>query len=128
VGDLPALRAAAERLRAAGYGLAIDDVGPMVPHHEAMMEMPFTAMKLDKTVVQQAACDPEALDFVTRAIGSAKSGGLIVIAEGVEDVSTWTKMRELGVDEAQGFLVSRPLPLAALPVWLESWRKQPRFG
>ena len=70
----------------------------------------------------------KALDFIVRVIGSAKARRLVVIAEGVEDIGTWTRMRQLGADEAQGFLVSRPLPPAALPIWFESWREQPRFG
>jgi EAL domain-containing protein (putative c-di-GMP-specific phosphodiesterase class I) len=127
VADLAGLRSATERLREAGYGLAIDDVGPAVPHHEAMLDLPFTAMKLDKTIVQQSGTCQEALDFLVRVIRSAKSRGLVVIAEGVEDVGTWKRMRQLGADDAQGFLVSRPLPPAALPIWLESWREQPRF-
>lgn len=127
VADLAALRVAIERLRRAGYGLAIDDVGPAVPQHEAMMEMPFTAMKLDKAVVQQAGHDADTLNFLARTIETAKARGLTVIAEGVEDLSTWRAMRELGADQAQGFLVSRPLPFAAVPVWLQAWREQPRL-
>ena len=92
-----------------------------------MMEMPFTAMKLDKAVVQQAGHDADTLNFLARTIETAKARGLTVIAEGVEDLSTWRAMRELGADQAQGFLVSRPLPFAAVPVWLQAWREQPRL-
>jgi len=127
VADLAGLRRATERLREAGYGLAIDDVGPCVPHHEAMLDLPFTAMKLDKAIVQQSETCQDAIDFVARMIDAAKIRGLRVVAEGVEDLDTWTRMRRLGADEAQGFLVSRPLPPAALPIWFESWRDQPRF-
>jgi EAL domain-containing protein (putative c-di-GMP-specific phosphodiesterase class I) len=33
----------------------------------------------------------------------------------------------LGVDYVQGFLVARPLPVAAVPIWLEAWQSQPEF-
>jgi EAL domain-containing protein (putative c-di-GMP-specific phosphodiesterase class I) len=126
VGDLPALRAAIERMRKAGYGLAIDDVGPAVPNYAAMIEMPFTALKLDKVIVQQACGNDNVRSFVSNTIEAARTHGLKVIAEGVEDMKTWNLVRELGADEAQGFLISRPLPLAALPLWLKAWRRRSR--
>ena len=46
----------------------------------------------------------------------------MVIAEGVEDGETWSRMRGFGTDGAQGFLVSRPLPIAALPIWFRAWQ------
>jgi EAL domain-containing protein (putative c-di-GMP-specific phosphodiesterase class I) len=47
-----------------------------------------------------------------------------VVAEGVETPAIWNEMRALGVDEAQGFLVARPLPLAAVPIWSNAWVSQ----
>jgi EAL domain-containing protein (putative c-di-GMP-specific phosphodiesterase class I) len=34
----------------------------------------------------------------------------------------WDRLRALGVQEAQGFFIARPLPAAAVSVWLEAWR------
>jgi EAL domain-containing protein (putative c-di-GMP-specific phosphodiesterase class I) len=45
-----------------------------------------------------------------------------VVAEGVETQEMWDRLRALGVQEAQGFFIARPLPAAAVPVWLEAWR------
>ncbi|HEX3995306.1 MAG TPA: EAL domain-containing protein [Acetobacteraceae bacterium] len=48
--------------------------------------------------------------------------GLTGVAEGVENQEMWDRLRALGVQEAQGFFIARPLPAAAVSVWLEAWR------
>lgn len=124
VEDLAPLARAVERLRGAGYGVSIDDIGPAVHNWEALLALPFTAVKLDKGVVQASRKDSGVLDFMKRTIAAAQSEGLTVIAEGVETTALWHHVRELGVDQAQGFLIARPLPVAAVPVWLEAWGAQ----
>jgi EAL domain-containing protein (putative c-di-GMP-specific phosphodiesterase class I) len=44
--------------------------------------------------------------------------GLVVLAEGVEDGETWELLRRHGVDLAQGYLISRPVPAAEFMTWL----------
>ena len=51
VEQLQALRRAIGRLRDQGYGLAIDDVGPELRDHQALLDLKFTALKLDKDLV-----------------------------------------------------------------------------
>jgi EAL domain-containing protein (putative c-di-GMP-specific phosphodiesterase class I) len=121
VEDFAILGRSLEAIRTLGYGVAIDDVGPAVPRLAPLVELPFTSLKLDKERVRRVNTDPEARSFLQRTIASAKAHGLTVVAEGVETVEIWDAMRALGADEAQGFLVARPLPLAAVPVWLEHW-------
>lgn len=118
---LPELHMIALRLRALGYGLAIDDAGPAVRDHSALLGLPFTMLKLDKEVVQDAPDDDAAHDFLVGAIAAARRAGLTVTAEGVESEAIWTHMQGLGVDLAQGFLISRPLPTAAVSAWRHDW-------
>ncbi len=120
--DPYALREAISRFRAAGYILAIDDVSPTVPRYTEMLEMPFSSVKLDKSIVQSAGRDPAASAFLRHVVEVAVRRGMRVIAEGVEDLATWMRMRDHGVHAAQGFLVSRPLTAAAVPEWLRSWK------
>ena len=40
----------------------------------------------------------------------ARSLAIDLVAEGVEDPSTWSTLEHLGVDRFQGYLISRPLP------------------
>jgi EAL domain-containing protein (putative c-di-GMP-specific phosphodiesterase class I) len=121
VEDFPVLRRSLERLRALGYGAAIDDAGPAVPRLKELLDLPFTSLKLDKALVTDMTASAAAHDSVAATIEQGKRCGLTVVAEGVESVAVWDRMRTLGVDEAQGFLVARPLPLAAVPMWSEDW-------
>ncbi len=127
VEDLAGLRGVLEKLRADGYRVAIDDVSPAVPRVDDLLELPFTSLKLDKAVVRHMPREPALQDFVRRVMDTARARQLSVVAEGVEDLATWRRMEVLGVDHAQGFLVARPLPVAAVPIWLEAWRSQPEF-
>lgn len=128
VDDLAALRGVLERLRADGYRVSIDDVSPAVPHVAELLELPFNGLKLDKAVVRYMPQEQALQAFVQRTMDVARARHLSVVAEGVEDIATWRRMLALGADFAQGFLVARPLPAAAVPIWLEAWRSQPEFG
>jgi EAL domain-containing protein (putative c-di-GMP-specific phosphodiesterase class I) len=121
VEDIPLLSRSLDTLRAYGYGAAIDDVGPAVPRLKALLELPFTTMKLDKHLVQQVAASEEAHTFLAETTNEAKRHGLTVTAEGVETEVIWDLMMAIGVDEVQGFLAARPLSVAAVPVWFDGW-------
>jgi EAL domain-containing protein (putative c-di-GMP-specific phosphodiesterase class I) len=127
VRDLAALRGAVERLRRAGYQIVIDDVGPAVTGLDQLLDLPFTGIKLDKAVVRQVGTAPDFVPDMERIIGGAKARGLTVVAEGIESVALWHRLRALGADLAQGFLVAHPLPAAAVPLWLKSWQELPHF-
>jgi EAL domain-containing protein (putative c-di-GMP-specific phosphodiesterase class I) len=127
VSDLRQLGRVVEQLRRAGYGVAIDDLGPTMPRYQALLDIPFTAVKLDKTIMQRSAAGGEAAAFMAGIIGTAKARGLKVVVEGVEDLTAWHRARNAGADMAQGFLIARPLPAAALPAWLEAWRARSGF-
>ena len=125
VENVAELGRALERLRARGYGAAIDDAGPAVPDLAPLLDMPFTCLKLDKAIIQGSEHSAEALDFLQRTAAAAQARGMRVIAEGIESGTVWDLMLSLGLDEAQGFFVARPLPATAVPVWLEAWQGAP---
>jgi len=121
VEDFPLLRRSLDRLRSLGYGAAIDDAGPAVPRLAELLDLPFTSLKLDKELVKDVTLCAATWNSVAATIAQGKRHGLTVVAEGVESSAIWDQMRTLGVDEAQGFLVARPLPLAAVPNWSRTW-------
>ncbi len=114
-----------QQLRAAGYRLAMDDVGPDMRDYQDLIGLPFTAMKLDKAVVQDSAASPAAWQFLQRAVAMARTAGMMVVAEGIEDPAGWARMAALGVDAGQGFLIARPLTAAAACIWHASWPRRP---
>jgi EAL domain-containing protein (putative c-di-GMP-specific phosphodiesterase class I) len=120
---LAELGRAVERLRGIGYGLAIDDVGPEIRDHTALLSLPFTMLKLDGALVRAAPGRDGHDLFVRTAVDSARAGGMAVVAEGVETAGQWAYLHALGIDAAQGFLVGRAMHAAAVPDWLDAWRK-----
>jgi len=116
VHDLPAARAVITRLRDAGFGLALDDITPGMPHLKELMAMPIRAIKLDRSIVISA--DKPAQDFVRAMAGQAAASGQDVIAEGIETQMLRRRMLALGVTHGQGFLFSRPLPADKLQDYL----------
>lgn len=125
VHDFPALRTVLERLRAMGYRAAIDDVSPTVAGLAELLTLPFTTLKLDKDIVTLAGNDPATLAFLRATTDKAHQAGMQVVAEGIETVEAWNLMRAAGVDGVQGFLLARPLPAAAVSVWLDAWERNP---
>ena len=113
--DLRALGAAVERWRGAGFQVSIDDAGPRLAHWRALVDLPFTGLKLDGVLAGEQGGEAGEI------VDAAKRAGLIVTAEGIEDEAALARMRALGVDALQGFLFCRPLPARALPIWLAEW-------
>jgi EAL domain-containing protein (putative c-di-GMP-specific phosphodiesterase class I) len=77
---------------------------------------------LDKGIVRMLGTHGPGASVVPRVLEQALAHGLNVVAEGVETAEMWERLRALGVQEAQGYFIARPLPAAAVPVWLEAWR------
>jgi EAL domain-containing protein (putative c-di-GMP-specific phosphodiesterase class I) len=127
VDDFRQLSRAVERLRDAGYRVALDDLSPGMPNYLSILDAPFTSVKLDKDVVTRSAVAIDAADFIKQMIVMAKKRCRDVIVEGVEDLRCWNRMRQAGADLAQGFFIARPLPAAVLPAWTEAWRARTDF-
>jgi EAL domain-containing protein (putative c-di-GMP-specific phosphodiesterase class I) len=128
VGDAEQLRQAITVFRDAGYDVAMDDVAPTRRDHHALLDLPFSTLKLDKELVRESGTNQAAAAFLRKTIQAAHDAGLRVIAEGVEDMPLWNCLQQLDVDHAQGFLVARPLPASAIPVWHHDWCQRHRRG
>jgi diguanylate cyclase (GGDEF)-like protein/PAS domain S-box-containing protein len=102
-----------ERLRGTGVEFAADDFGTGYSSLSALIERPVDVLKIDRSFVSQL---PEASSAaVARAIvGMAGALGLRTVAEGIETAQQLEAVAELGCDRAQGFLLARPMPIAAL--------------
>ena len=50
--------------------------------------------------------------------------GLSVVAEGVENIEIWHLLREQKCDEAQGYYMSKPLPVDGFKAWRERWAER----
>ncbi len=122
--DIPMLAAAVDHWRGGGYNVAIDDMGPEMMNQLDLFNLPFTVVKLDKQVVLRSEHDLLARRYLQRTVDNALSRSLKIIAEGIENEAMWNRLRDMGVEYAQGFLIARALPASALQDWLEAWSAQ----
>ena len=111
------------RLAQRGYKLSIDDFGTGYSSLAYLQRLPVHELKIDKSFVMGM----EGTDgdkghkgntmIVRSTIELAHNLGLTVVAEGVENAAILQRLTELGCDEAQGYHMSKPVPLAALQEW-----------
>lgn len=109
------------RLRMNGFCLSIDDFGTGHSSLHRLRLLPFNELKIDMQFVRGLASDPDSATIVRNSIALAHELGIRTVAEGVEDATSWHLLREAGCDIAQGYFISRPLPLEALARWSSSW-------
>ena len=107
-----------ERLRAAGVTIALDDFGTGYSSLVHVKQLALDELKIDRAFVTNLLHDRADAAIVTSTLALARSLGLRVVAEGVEDGATWSRLAALGCDLAQGFHLSRPLPAEQLADWL----------
>ena len=101
----------AERIRALGSKVALDDFGSGLSSFGYLKNIPVDVLKIDGQFVREIVADPIDRSIV-RAIGEVgRSMGLVTVAEFVEDEATVTELVRIGIDYAQGYHVGRPRPL-----------------
>jgi EAL domain-containing protein (putative c-di-GMP-specific phosphodiesterase class I) len=110
-----------ERLSAMGFQLAIDDFGTGYSSLAYLGRLPVDEIKIDRSFVMKMSTSDGDRTIVQASIDLAHKFGKRVVAEGVEDTTTLHLLEEMGCDQAQGYLISRPLPAERLARWLENW-------
>jgi diguanylate cyclase (GGDEF)-like protein len=112
---------ALQRLADLGVGLSIDDFGTGYSSLAYLKRLPVDEVKIDRSFVMDLSCDHDDLVIVAATVRLAHDLGLQVVAEGVEHAVAYAALRRLGCDRAQGYLLSRPLPLDDFGRWLRAW-------
>ena len=97
-----------KRLRSLGVTLAIDDFGTGYSCFGYLPELPFSALKIDRTFVCNLQSSSEVSTMIRSMIELGKNMGLRVIVEGIEDVAQLETVAEMGADDVQGYLLGRP--------------------
>jgi diguanylate cyclase len=110
-----------ERLSEMGFQLAIDDFGTGYSSLAYLGRLPVDEIKIDRSFVLKMSTSEGDRTIVQASIDLAHKFGKRVVAEGVEDTTTLHLLEEMGCDQAQGYLISRPLPAEHLARWLENW-------
>lgn len=102
-----------DRLRAAGIGIASDDLGAGWSSINQMIEAPFTHIKVDRTLIN-ALNRRGAGDLIASIRTLAEGNGQIAVAEGIETATELTQVRMANFGLGQGYLLARPAPIAGL--------------
>ena len=110
-----------KRLSAVGFQLAIDDFGTGYSSLAYLGRLPVDEIKIDRSFVLKMSTSDGDRTIVQASIDLAHKFGKRVVAEGVEDTTTLHLLEGMGCDQAQGYLISRPLPAEHLARWLENW-------
>jgi diguanylate cyclase (GGDEF)-like protein len=111
-----------ERLAAMGVDLSIDDFGTGYSSLAYLKRLPVTELKIDKSFVLNMENDIGDTKIVRSTIDLGHNMGLRVVAEGIESEAVWQLLSDLGCDQGQGYLISRPIPAERLADWIAGWR------
>ena len=110
-------------VRELGVGIAIDDFGTGHSSLRYLARLPIATLKIDRAFVQGMTTNPDDMAIVSVIISLARNLNLKVVAEGVETEEQSKLLRLLKCDEIQGFLFSKPVPAAQVPLLLERGRE-----
>ncbi len=101
-----------ESLRSAGLRIYLDDFGTGYSSLSYLKRFPMDTVKVDKSFIRDMNADNNDRTLVDAIITMARSLGLKVVAEGIEESSQLDLLREMGCGYGQGYLFSRPIPAA----------------
>ncbi len=106
-----------EELRSLGARVTLDDFGTGYASLAYLRDLPFDAIKVDRSFVRRLGTAASADDerILAAVVGLGKSLGASVVAEGVETREQLRVLRRVAADVVQGHLLSCPVPAADLP-------------
>ncbi len=102
------------QIKALGVKFALDDFGTGYSSLSTLNTFPFDKIKLDRSFIERAGQDLQSLAIVRAVMVLGKSLGVPVLAEGIETEEQLQLLRAESCDEAQGYLLGRPIPSSQL--------------
>jgi diguanylate cyclase (GGDEF)-like protein len=113
-----ATRSVLHELRALGVRISLDDFGTGYSSLSYLRSFPFDKIKIDRSFVSELATHNDSMAIVRAVTGLGKSLGIATTAEGVETDVQLELLRREGCTQAQGYLFSKPCPLAEVEALL----------
>ena len=108
------------RLTKLGVCIAIDDFGTGYSSLAYLKRFPVRRLKIDQSFVRGLTTDRDDVAIVQAMIRLGHSLRLNVIAEGIETDVKLDILADLGCEEAQGYLICRPIPPGEFATWIEA--------
>jgi len=98
------------KLRHEGVSIYIDDFGSGYANFDYLLKLHPEGVKIDGSLIKNILVDKNSQVMVRTLVNFAKESGIFVVAEYVENESTFNMLKEMGVDYFQGFYFSHPKP------------------
>jgi EAL domain-containing protein (putative c-di-GMP-specific phosphodiesterase class I) len=105
-----------------GVRIAVDDFGTGYSGLSYLSQLPIDRLKLDQSFVRRITEHSKDSTILGAVIALGRKLGFTVIAEGVETQEQLSTLRELGCQQAQGFLLGHPLPASDTQILLNDLR------
>ncbi len=99
-----------DALREMGFKIAIDDFGVNDSNFSKLMGLNFDFIKVDGIFIKELKLDEKSKNILKAIVNFAKTLGIEIIAEYVEDEETYEIIKECGVDFVQGYFIAKPEP------------------
>ncbi|MGH8145838.1 MAG: EAL domain-containing protein [Rhodanobacteraceae bacterium] len=125
LGDLTRIAGRLARLRAHGIGVALDDFGTGYSSLAYLSRLPLDQLKIDQSFVARLPDSPNDAMVAQTIVAMGHGLSMEVIAEGVETQAQRDFLMARGCDAFQGYLIARPMPLAAFETLLRDAHPTP---
>ncbi|MBR0856078.1 putative bifunctional diguanylate cyclase/phosphodiesterase [Bradyrhizobium liaoningense] len=103
-----------------GVTVALDDFGTGFSSLTYLRKLPFSRIKIDQSFIRDMLVQPDCAAIVKSVISLARDLNIGVVAEGVETADQLEYLRQIGCDEVQGYLISRPVSADGVLALLET--------
>jgi len=118
--DLAQIHETLREIQEMGVALAVDDFGTGYSSLSYLKRLNVDALKIDRSFIKDINIDADDRAICSAVVAMGHSLGLKVIAEGVETREQLAAIRDIGCDEVQGFLFSRPVPATQISEFVRS--------
>ena len=115
--DIAATLRMMEQLRVLGLRFSIDDFGTGHSSLAHLKRLPVDEVKIDRSFIKELEAQGDDDVIVRSTINLGHALQLKVVAEGVEQASSWDTLRRLGCDLIQGYFVSKAMPISEFTAW-----------
>jgi EAL domain-containing protein (putative c-di-GMP-specific phosphodiesterase class I) len=103
-----------------GVGLHMDDFGVGYSSLHYLQRFPFDTLKIDRSFVQGVAIDRDSHQIVRNILDLARSFGMDVVAEGIEDVAQLEELKTMGCPCGQGYFFAKPMSPSAIDTLMQT--------
>lgn len=114
ISEMGRSRAVIDQLRDCGFDVSLDDFGTGYSSLSYLTQLSISELKIDRSFIMKCLSSEQSLSLVRSIILIAQSGHMSTVAEGVETIEQYEKLRELGCNIIQGYYFSKPLPFSQL--------------